>query len=1622
MILSRASGTLLQQQQQQPFHHVKVSDDDGGIEMKKAIRMLHQALKLRQKYAQMMHGVQETTDKVQQPITIRVDDGIMFFSSQSTMPVPWEVFYEDITALQSINSDGLCNASCVFRLQTLEEKFNIHRVLNSNIEDSADPLRRGGGVFGAINRVDNNVRLSASMSAMHLVRCIQEACEHRGFEVVRYTGSGRQVEDVTLRDITKKINLDDPRSLTVEGLGLHPPSEKRFSRFDPLESEGVSGRSATGITELLSVFLTRETANNGRLFADVVRPVVFGLGSASGDQTGTNSVRAFEAAEFSIPVHGSVEDEWESVARWVIQNRLLNTYGRVMWTIEIPRIASRRGDFKHEFQQKQLECIFGPLFLATISPDDPKYADLATFLLSVGAFYITSDEEARRGEFTKKRRPPRDVPWQENPCDLYFAYYVWANLVSLNAFRRRKGLNTFQLRFAAGERSTQLDSILLAYLLCDNISHGVLLKEHPVLQYLYGYHKIGLFMSPLTNNAMDISYLENPFPSFFRRGLTVTLCSDSPLHHHHHDRALLEEYGTASKIYKLSPVDMAEIARTSVLLSAFSTETKLMWTGEHFADVARTCVPHMRLILREESWRAEKELIGKLLTKMDGMYFMNNSYPSADFLAITIDSPAIILDGAGAADSQQHSQQQQQPPSSGIDGNGNGNSTLQQQQLQQQLVVAASGGASERSKMVTFHEENQQSPYHQRQQSRGESGGVPSGSGVAFPRLHLVGPPDRDTNLHSAAQLLKKALDLRVAYVMNSRTDQKMDMILQSLSKQTVGATVFDKKSTNFDESSWVYQMVEGVFVNHGKQNIPRIPLHLPKYNEFAEHIKALQDIAENRLVKYLAFRRLNLLEHKYRLHHAISHSTEAGSTMDKVSQNRDFYQTTKVDTAVRMETGMTSRQLLNFIIAKAQNSGDDIVSHRSGEEPQTLRQLLKELKIDPAHLTVDDLNVQADNMLVSSSDQFRQEGRDPLLTLLLKTRNEMNGRYFAELTKLTFDQFQRDRYTFSENRLTIYGANENEWDQLSNWFDTHGMACYNNEWMIQFPRIYGYLRKMRLVANFAQYLSNLFDKLWKVSLNPAERPRLFHFLNHVTGFDCVEDERREDVSGSLANLPPPQKWTSEDDPPYNYYMYYLWVNIRTLNEFRTMRNFSTYSFRPSCGEGGTKDHLLGGFLVSNAINYGVALNEDPSIQYLFYLAQIGVSVSPLSNNMKALEYLKNPFPSFFRRGLNVSLSTDSPLQVHHTQEPLIEEYSVASKVWKLSPTDMCEIARNSVLHSGFSQEFKQKALGEYYFLSSSRGNDSKVTHLSDVRVAYRYETYHNEFDLLDAMAGTTNAENNRFPRAMFMEKEEDLLIEKVSKHSAKTADAAAARGGIIVASTDEAEIARMRNQRAILSKQLTDSESQLESLKIQNRKLFDSYNEAVAKEAALEHSKQGIAQLVEAASRRMARSRAAMTVGGTSSVNNNINSNFDNNNNNNNTNISPDGSGDGSATPTVGGTSRSQSRATFSRQGNYNSITNTSAAGNKSTGVLVASNANANSSSSNNLLQVNSSTGTVAVAGRESTIPEMLHAAVPASHLALMEAERSELSPAQSQYLRQKTILEGSEAIFGRDSLFARR
>ncbi|KAK5009175.1 AMP deaminase [Cryomyces antarcticus] len=124
--------------------------------------------------------------------------------------------------------------------------------------------------------------------------------------------------------------------------------------------------------------------------------------------------------------------------------------------------------------------------------------------------------------------------------------------------------------------------------------------------------------------------------------------------------------------------------------------------------------------------------------------------------------------------------------------------------------------------------------------------------------------------------------------------------------------------------------------------------------------------------------------------------------------------------------------------------------------------------------------------------------------------------------------------------------------------------------------------------------------------------------------------------------------------------------------------------------------------------------------------------MSPLSNNALFLAYERNPFLQYFRRGLSVSLSTDDPLQFAFTKEPLIEEYSVAAQIYKLSAVDMCELAKRSVLQSGFEHVIKQRWLGKEYYLPGVAGNDMAKVNVPNIREAFRHETLLQELAMID--------------------------------------------------------------------------------------------------------------------------------------------------------------------------------------------------------------------------------------------------------------------------------------------------
>ena len=59
-----------------------------------------------------------------------------------------------------------------------------------------------------------------------------------------------------------------------------------------------------------------------------------------------------------------------------------------------------------------------------------------------------------------------------------------------------------------------------------------------------------------------------------------------------------------------------------------------------------------------------------------------------------------------------------------------------------------------------------------------------------------------------------------------------------------------------------------------------------------------------------------------------------------------------------------------------------------------------------------------------------------------------------------------------------------------------------------------------------------------------------------MVGFDSVDDESLSEEKLSVNDFPTPSEWTSKENPPYSYYIYYMYTNIASLNNWRKERGF----------------------------------------------------------------------------------------------------------------------------------------------------------------------------------------------------------------------------------------------------------------------------------------------------------------------------------------------------------------------------------------------------------------------------------------------------------------------------------
>ncbi|GAB4833967.1 hypothetical protein Ancab_032217 [Ancistrocladus abbreviatus] len=575
--------------------------------------------------------------------------------------------------------------------------------------------------------------------------------------------------------------------------------------------------------------------------------------------------------------------------------------------------------------------------------------------------------------------------------------------------------------------------------------------------------------------------------------------------------------------------------------------------------------------------------------------------------------------------------------------------------------------------------------------------------------------------------VLRECLGLRESYVFREATAPWEKEVILDPSTPKPNPNPFDFSSEG--KSDHFFQMEDGVVQVYANKDSKQKLFPVADATTFFTDLHHILRVIAAGNIRTLCHHRLVLLEQKFNLHLMLNADREF--LAQKSAPHRDFYNVRKVDTHVHHSACMNQKHLLRFIKSKLRKEPDEVVIFRDGTY-LTLKEVFESLDLTGYDLNVDLLDVHADKSTFHRFDKFNLKynpcGQSRLREIFLKQDNLIQGRFLAELTKQVFSDLAASKYQMAEYRISIYGRKQSEWDQLASWIVNNELYSENVVWLIQIPRLYNVYKEMGIATSFQNMLDNIFIPLFEVTVDPDSHPHLHLFLKQVVGLDLVDDESKPERRPTK-HMPTPDQWTNIFNPAFSYYVYYCYANLYTLNKLRESKGMTTIKFRPHAGEAGDIDHLAATFLTTHNIAHGINLRKSPVLQYLYYLAQIGLTMSPLSNNSLFLDYHRNPFPMFFLRGLNVSLSTDDPLQIHLTKEPLVEEYSIAASVWKLSACDLCEIARNSVLQSGFSHALKSHWIGKEYYRRGPEGNDIHKTNVPHIRVEFRHMIWKEEME-----------------------------------------------------------------------------------------------------------------------------------------------------------------------------------------------------------------------------------------------------------------------------------------------------
>ncbi len=276
---------------------------------------------------------------------------------------------------------------------------------------------------------------SSCMNQKHLLRFIKFKLRKNPDEVVIF----RDGKNLTLEQVFQSLKLT-AYDLSIDTLDMHAHKDS-FHRFDKFNLK----YNPVGESRLREIFLKTDNFIQGQYLAELTQEVFTDLKGSK-----------YQQAEYRVSIYGRSTSEWEKMAAWVVDNKLFSN--NVRWLIQIPRLYSiyhETGAVKNFaellrskhilfFETNRLD-VFEPLFEVTQNPS--KYPKLHIFLQRVVGFDSVDDESKPERRIWRKYPSPMDWNFGTNPPYSYWCYCIFANMCSLNKWRKARGLSTYQHTF-----------------------------------------------------------------------------------------------------------------------------------------------------------------------------------------------------------------------------------------------------------------------------------------------------------------------------------------------------------------------------------------------------------------------------------------------------------------------------------------------------------------------------------------------------------------------------------------------------------------------------------------------------------------------------------------------------------------------------------------------------------------------------------------------------------------------------------------------------------------------------------------------------------------------------------------------------------------------------------------------------------------------------------------------------------------------------------------------------------------------------------------------------------------------------------------------------------------------